>query len=196
MPQDAAFRPTSCARCSAGPKFRIFLAGGRTEIDDQCGPSPCRHPEIFDRRFEPPRGNSRPLSSRMQRARRRSKRRFKSCQPDRCLALSKAHWSRMDAPRISIASLSLLLVPLEGGQVRSTNTLSQSCVIHRPLGVSVASHRAGLGQAPGRVFRASFVDGARICAIRRFGLVCARRRHRCHLRVALAFMAIGGPVQL
>ena len=123
-------------------------------------------------------------------------RRFKSCQPDRCLALSKAHWSRMDAPRISIASLSLLLVPLEGGQVRSTNTLSQSCVIHRPLGVSVASHRAGLGQAPGRVFRASFVDGARICAIRRFGLVCARRRHRCHLRVALAFMAIGGPVQL
>ena len=63
------------------------------------------------RRFEPPRGNSRPLISRMHRVRRRSKRRFKSCQPDHCLALSEAHWSQNDALCISIASLGLLLVP-------------------------------------------------------------------------------------
>jgi hypothetical protein len=70
----------------------------------------------------------------------------------------------------------------------STNTLSQSCVLHRPLGVPVAINPAGLYQGAGRVFRSSFVNGARICAIRRSGLVCARRRHRSHLRAALALV--------
>jgi len=83
------------------------------------------------RRFEPPRGNSRPLSSRMDRVRRRLKRRVKSCQPDRCLALSEAHWSRRDAPCISIASLGLLLVPPRRGPVVSPIAFGQSADMRR-----------------------------------------------------------------
>jgi hypothetical protein len=42
------------------------------------------------------------------------------------LAVSEAHWSRKDVPCISIASLSILLDPLEGAQFMGSIALCQS----------------------------------------------------------------------
>jgi hypothetical protein len=44
-PPDAAFRPTSSAWCSVGPKFKISRADGRSGVVDNRPPSLGRHPE-------------------------------------------------------------------------------------------------------------------------------------------------------
>ena len=98
------------------------------------------------RRFEPPRGNSRPLISRMHRVRRRSKRRFKSCQPDRCLALSEAHWSLFSGSCISIASLSSGCPPRRGRAQEHKHV--QSVLSHPPASGPTSVINGGLSRFP------------------------------------------------
>ena len=103
-------------------------------------------------------------------------RRFKSCQPDRCLALSEAHWSRDIGVCISIASLgSWLLGPSGVRKCAASNSVSPRRGLPRVAGLG---SDAGWPDQPG-----GQVDDAGLPS---WGLCSERRWNR-------AFSGIGNP---